>query len=362
MPEELLDGLHGERRAAERVRGVDLVLAEARHVDDHVARDRELGAVPAADPHQLDRVRAPAPAGLRAGLPRALRPHVGAEDQDRRRARRSARPPLVSSDRVARVDPVLEELRAEQEQHDRERDPADAARSAPSARRARRRGAARGAGAAPGRARRAGRGAAGTGRAVTATAAPGLRPSAASMHRRAARRATRRRAAGTAAGRGRSCSWAARRGPPAATAGRPPSGDMVAAVADRCVIGVDVGGTKVLAGVVDEQLAVRHRAQRSSQDLDTAALLDALAQMVLEAIDAVGDEIAGVGFGVPGVIDRRNGMVAASPHLPLGGVPLPGADGRAARPAGRRRQRRELLDARRVAPRRGAAAATTPCC
>lgn len=95
---------------------------------------------------------------------------------------------------------------------------------------------------------------------------------------------------------------------------------MVAAVADRCVIGVDVGGTKVLAGVVDEQLAVRHRAQRSPQDLDTPALLDALAKMVLEAVDAVNDDIAGVGFGVPGVMDRRNGTVAASPHLPIGGV------------------------------------------
>lgn len=95
---------------------------------------------------------------------------------------------------------------------------------------------------------------------------------------------------------------------------------MVAAVADRCVIGVDVGGTKVLAGVVDEQLAVRHRAQRPSQGLDTAALLDALAQMVLEAADATSGEIAGVGFGVPGVIDRRNGTVAAAPHVPLGGV------------------------------------------
>ena len=95
---------------------------------------------------------------------------------------------------------------------------------------------------------------------------------------------------------------------------------MVATVADTCVIGVDVGGTKMLVGVVDESLTVRHRAQRSSQDLDTGPLLDALAEMVLDAAGAVSAEIAAVGFGVPGVMDRRHGTVAASPHLPLGGV------------------------------------------
>ena len=51
---------------------------------------------------------------------------------------------------------------------------------------------------------------------------------------------------------------------------------MVATVSARCVIGVDVGGTKLLAGVVDEELNMRHRAQRSSQELSGPALLDAL--------------------------------------------------------------------------------------
>ncbi len=95
---------------------------------------------------------------------------------------------------------------------------------------------------------------------------------------------------------------------------------MVATVAARCVIGVDVGGTKLLAGVVDETLAVRHRAQRSSQNLEIGPLLDSLAEMVLEAAGAADTEVVGVGFGVPGVIDRRRGVIAASPHLPLGGV------------------------------------------
>lgn len=95
---------------------------------------------------------------------------------------------------------------------------------------------------------------------------------------------------------------------------------MVAAVAARCAIGVDVGGTKLLAGVVDDQLAVHHRAQRSSRDMDAGKLLDELARMVTEALDACDGEVVGVGFGVPGVIDRRRGVIAAAPHLPLEGI------------------------------------------
>jgi glucokinase len=95
---------------------------------------------------------------------------------------------------------------------------------------------------------------------------------------------------------------------------------MVARVAATCVIGVDLGGTKALAGTVDEAMRVHHRAQRASSGLGTAALLDRLAQMVEEAAGAASGEVAGVGFGIPAVLDRRSGVVAACPHLPLEGV------------------------------------------
>ncbi len=97
---------------------------------------------------------------------------------------------------------------------------------------------------------------------------------------------------------------------------------MVAAMAATCVIGVDVGGTKVLAGAVDADLAVHHRVQRPTQGLDTDALLATLAEMVAETAAAAPGEVLGVGFGVPAVLDRRRGVVAACPHLPLVGVPF----------------------------------------
>ncbi len=97
---------------------------------------------------------------------------------------------------------------------------------------------------------------------------------------------------------------------------------MVPRMAGECVIGVDVGGTKLLSGAVDSGLAVHHRAQRSSQGLETAELLDTLAAIVAEAAEAAPGPVLGAGFGIPGVIDRRDGLVGACPHLPLEGIPF----------------------------------------
>lgn len=97
---------------------------------------------------------------------------------------------------------------------------------------------------------------------------------------------------------------------------------MVAAMAANCAIGVDLGGTKILVGVVDESLGVLHRVQHSSDDVDASELLGRLGEMVDEALEAAPGEVCGVGFGVAGILDVKAGMVAASPHLPLAGVPF----------------------------------------
>ncbi|MSX11033.1 MAG: ROK family protein [Actinobacteria bacterium] len=96
----------------------------------------------------------------------------------------------------------------------------------------------------------------------------------------------------------------------------------MAPVAANCVIGVDIGGTKMLVGVVDESLGVLHRIQQPTADADTNELLDRLASMVDEAVEAAPGEVLGVGFGVAGILDAKAGMIAAAPHLPLVGVPF----------------------------------------
>ena len=90
--------------------------------------------------------------------------------------------------------------------------------------------------------------------------------------------------------------------------------------APSCVIGVDLGGTKLLAGVVGPDLSVRHRIRRPSLGLDQAALMSAIADAVGELREA--EEVAAVGFGIPVTLDQRTRTAVYSTHLPLAGVPF----------------------------------------
>jgi glucokinase len=90
----------------------------------------------------------------------------------------------------------------------------------------------------------------------------------------------------------------------------------VAGVAERTVIGVDIGGTKLLAGAVDSDLAVSHRTNRPVLGLDQVELLEMIADAVAHIRNAVGD-VAAVGFGLPCTFDRRTGVAVQAVHLPL---------------------------------------------
>src|SRR5207248_3372853 len=82
---------------------------------------------------------------------------------------------------------------------------------------------------------------------------------------------------------------------------------MVADMAADCVIGVDLGGTKVLAGAVDSDQQVHHRAQRTVLGLEQAPLLDAVVDAVDEARAAAPTNPEVVGFGIPSLIDQEHG-------------------------------------------------------
>ncbi len=85
-------------------------------------------------------------------------------------------------------------------------------------------------------------------------------------------------------------------------------------------IGVDMGGTKLLAGVVDQRLGVLHRAQRTVSGLDQSALLDTAVDAVQEAREAAGGEVAAVGFGIPCLMDQRSGTGVIAVNLPLANI------------------------------------------
>ena len=80
------------------------------------------------------------------------------------------------------------------------------------------------------------------------------------------------------------------------------------------VIGVDLGGTKILAGVVDRGGAVERRHERPTSVASQAELLAGLDLVVEELLD---DGIAALGFGIPSMIDQRAGRAISSVNIPL---------------------------------------------
>jgi glucokinase len=85
-------------------------------------------------------------------------------------------------------------------------------------------------------------------------------------------------------------------------------------VAANRVIGVDLGGTKILAGVVDEAGNVEHRRERPTPVVSQEELLEGLDAAVEELLD---DRIVALGFGIPSTIDQRTGRAVWSTNIPL---------------------------------------------
>jgi glucokinase len=87
------------------------------------------------------------------------------------------------------------------------------------------------------------------------------------------------------------------------------------------VIGVDAGGTKLLAGALAGDAEVHHRVYRlwggGDQDQVIATMVEAVA-----AVKSGAGGASAVGFGIPSLVDSASGMSVASVHLPLDGVPF----------------------------------------
>jgi glucokinase len=85
-------------------------------------------------------------------------------------------------------------------------------------------------------------------------------------------------------------------------------------------IGVDIGGTKVLGGVVEPGGKVLAYARRATPPGDPALLLDRIAEVVAEL--AAGHPVQAVGIGAAGWIDASRSTVLFAPHLPWRDEPL----------------------------------------
>lgn len=85
------------------------------------------------------------------------------------------------------------------------------------------------------------------------------------------------------------------------------------------VIGVDLGGTKILAGSIDGEGRVHDRREVPTPTGSQAELLEAIAGAI-EPL--VGSGVAALGIGIPSVIDRTTGQALGSNNIPLEDIAL----------------------------------------
>ena len=100
---------------------------------------------------------------------------------------------------------------------------------------------------------------------------------------------------------------------------------------DRWVVGVDIGGTNVVVGVVPtgggEPVGLRSRSTRS--ELGADVVVEDVVRMAREAVEeAVAERgvdrarIVGVGIGSPGPLDLERGLVLTTPNLGWTNYPI----------------------------------------
>lgn len=91
-------------------------------------------------------------------------------------------------------------------------------------------------------------------------------------------------------------------------------------------LGIDLGGTNIVAGVVDENFNIVATAKRKTNCPRPAdEILDDMAAVALEAVEAAGlkkEDIEAAGVGSPGAIDPVNGVVCFSNNLEFYNVPM----------------------------------------
>ncbi len=85
-------------------------------------------------------------------------------------------------------------------------------------------------------------------------------------------------------------------------------------------VGVDLGGTKILAGVFNAKLELKGTTKLSTKaDRGVDAVIERIARCVKEAVDECDIELAqvrGIGIGAPGAVDTEAGRVIFAPNLP----------------------------------------------
>jgi len=87
---------------------------------------------------------------------------------------------------------------------------------------------------------------------------------------------------------------------------------------ERIYVGVDLGGTKILAAAFDSKLKVLATEKaKTPKEANSTSIVAALADAVRQVLAKAGEglELGGVGISVPGPLDREKGIVRYTPNM-----------------------------------------------
>ena len=91
-------------------------------------------------------------------------------------------------------------------------------------------------------------------------------------------------------------------------------------------LGIDLGGTNIVAGVVDEKFNIISTAKRKTNcPRPSAEIADDIAAVAFEAIEKANltlNDIEVAGIGAPGDIDVQNGIILLADNLEFVNVPI----------------------------------------
>lgn len=88
-------------------------------------------------------------------------------------------------------------------------------------------------------------------------------------------------------------------------------------MAEKNVIGVDLGGTTTTAGLFDQQLQVLDTVEQATATASQQELLQSLLDIIAGLSSRSKLPVAAVGFGIPSMIDRSGGRAVMSVNIPL---------------------------------------------
>lgn len=89
------------------------------------------------------------------------------------------------------------------------------------------------------------------------------------------------------------------------------------------MIGIDLGGTKLAAGVVSGDLTVHHRLKRPSVGLTQDEVFELIVTSIEELSAKSADvPVEAIGLGIPSLIDQDGGRAVMSVNLPFAEMPI----------------------------------------